>query len=263
MATVISVCNEKGGVSKTTTTAALADGLTKRGYKTLCVDLDSQAGNLSVILSADKENVIGSYEVFTSRPNLHDPKEFIQKTEHELCDLIAANSDLALAEGLLVNASNKETRLKTVLDPLREDYDYILIDTPRAFNILTVNALITSDKVIIPSLADSLSVHGLQSLILNIEAIKSTLNPTLEIAGILITQFDGKTGIQNMVGSDLTAIASHYNVNLFKTYIRKNTHIPTAQYYKKRLSEYKVRGKEIKGSIDYNNFVVEFLALSA
>jgi chromosome partitioning protein len=255
-ARIISICNEKGGVAKTTTTAAFADGLANRSYRVLCVDIDPQPGNLSLSLGGDRENVIGTYEVFTSRPGFHEPKEFIQTTAFKNCDLIAANKDVAHIEGLLSNTHDKESRLKNVLEPLREEYDFILVDTPPALGILTLNALAAADEVIIPTLADYYSVHGVVDLVKNIRALAKSTNPSLKIAGILITQFRGHTNVQTKAERAIEELSAHLHTTVYSTRIPLSVAIQETQFLKTSLSRHKPHSP---GARAYSDVVDEYL----
>jgi chromosome partitioning protein len=257
MSEIIAVCNLKGGVGKTTTVNAFADDLSKRGFKVLCIDLDPQPGNLSLSLGADKDSCVGSYEILSARAQQlteADPADFIQSTG--FCDVIAANRDLALVEGLLASAPGKEGRLRTITERLRNNYDYILIDTPPSLGVLTLNAFAAADKVIIPTHADYYSVHGVVDLISTIRAFAVGINPALTVAGIIVTQYRPNTNLQKAADDAIKDIAGHLDARVFATQVRQCVAVQEAQFSKVALSAHKPSST---GASDYHSIVDEYL----
>ena len=184
---IITVSNQKGGVGKTTTSAALAAGFSMAGKKVLCIDLDPQ-GNLGFCLGLDMET---GYTVLDALKGTVPVKDAVIRTE--LCDILA--SDITLSSSGLeeVRQEHRESILRDTLDPILKNYDYVIIDTPPALNLLTVNAYAVSDYLIIPMASDILSLVGLSQLRETVETVKVRLNPKLKVMGILLTRYNGRT----------------------------------------------------------------------
>ena len=183
MAVVIAITNQKGGVGKTTTCAAFCGGLTESGKSVLAIDLDPQ-GNLSFSLGADAEESYTMYDVFKGNCTV---KEAIQCTDN--CDVIPANILLSGCE-LELTGVGREYLLREALSDVMDDYDYIMIDTPPALSILTINAYTAADKLIIPMIAEILSLQGIAQLKETIFAVKKYYNKDLEITGILLNKYN-------------------------------------------------------------------------
>jgi chromosome partitioning protein len=183
MGKVISISNQKGGVGKTTTTGAIAAGFKLKGFKVLCVDLDSQS-NLSFSAGAETEDCPTIYEVLKEEVKTSFS---IQRTES--FDIIASNILLSGIE-LEFTQTGREFLLKEALSSVKDKYDYIFIDTPPALSILTVNAFTASDYIIIPMLSDIFSLQGIAQLSETIKRVKTYCNPNLKIEGILLTKFN-------------------------------------------------------------------------
>lgn len=181
MARIISIINQKGGVGKSTTAEALLAGLTLKGYKTLAVDLDAQ-GNLTYATGANSQGAT-SLGVLTREVDAGDA---IQHTPSG--DIIPSNKALAGADAFITD-TGKEYRLREALESVASEYDYIIIDTPPALSILTINALTASNSVIIPAQADIYSLQGIEQLAETIQPVKRYCNPTLSIEGILLTRY--------------------------------------------------------------------------
>jgi chromosome partitioning protein len=193
---VICIANQKGGVGKTTTSAALADGLSEHGKRVLLVDWDPQ-GSLTITMGVNPDSLgLSAYDVLASAINddARNPiSDVILKTAHPNIDLVPANIELSQAQLDLVGASERELVLKKMLQPVRSSYDFILIDCLPSLGLLTVNALAAADSVIIPLQADFLAMKGLALLLSTIIKVKENLNPALEISGILFTMTDPRT----------------------------------------------------------------------
>ena len=193
---VICIANQKGGVGKTTTTAALAEGLSEQGKRVLLVDWDPQ-GSLTITMGFNPEELkVTGYELIAStsnnrgNPSIND---VIVRTSNANVDLIPANVELSQAEMDLVGVTGRELVLKKMLQPVRRSYDFILVDCLPSLGLLTVNALSASDKVLIPVQADFLAMKGLVLLLDTIIRVKDRINPTLEISGILFTMTNIRT----------------------------------------------------------------------
>ena len=186
-AKVIAFANQKGGVAKTTTTLNLAAAFVERGHRALCVDLDPQ-GNLTMSQGIDPDTLeVSMYDVLVHGTSI---REVIKRRE---VDVAAASIDLAGAEIAMSTMIGRERALEKAFEPIKEDYDFICIDTPPSLGLLTINALTASDKVIVPVQCEYLSMRGLIQLQNTVSMIKENLNPKLEIEGILPTLVDSRT----------------------------------------------------------------------
>ena len=246
----ITIFNQKGGVSKTTTTATLCSGLTERGYKVLAVDMDAQE-NLTIISDAQTER---------ERPTILDVLTRTAKAEEAIIN--AEHYDLIPATERLANASNvitstgKEYRLKEALKPLGDRYDYCVIDCPPALDILTIAALTASDSCIIPAQADYLTLKAIDQLAGTIEDIQTYTNQALKINGILITRYNARTILAGSVIAEIEKQAEALGTSLYKAKIRECVAVREAQLLQQDIFTY---SKYCNAAIDYNAFIDEFL----
>lgn len=248
MKKVIAVINQKGGVGKSTTAEALAAGLTLRGFRVLAIDLDAQ-GNLTYTFSADNTGAT-VLQVLTGEAAA---SETIQKTP--CADVIPASKALAGADAYIKD-TGKEYRLKEALEGVAEQYDYIIIDTPPALGILTVNALTACESVIIPSQADIYSIQGIEQLTETMKPVKKYCNPALSIEGILLTRHNPRSVLGREVEEMLAELAERLGTKLFKTTIREGIAVKEAQISRQSLYEYNPRAKVTE---DYNALIDELL----
>ena len=248
MSKAIAVINQKGGVGKSTTALAIGAGLSLKGYSVLFIDLDAQ-GNLSYTLGADTKgyNAMGVLE----RPET--AKEEIQHTPQG--DTIASSPKLAGADKLL-EETGKEYRLKEALESLQGAYDYIIVDTPPALGILTINALTACTGAIIPAQADIYSLQGIGQLNSTIETVKKYCNPSLSIMGIVITRFNGRSIIRREVAEMLEHTADQLHTKLFSSKIRECTALVEAQATKQNIYSYAPRSN---ATADYKALVDEII----
>jgi chromosome partitioning protein len=189
MARILSVANQKGGVGKTTTVLNLGAALQNEGRRVLLVDLDPQAAlstSLAVPVSETQKTI---YHVLLSQI----PASAAVITDKSRPDLVPANIDLAAAEVELVAEMGRERILADALWPLRDRYDFVLVDCPPSLGLLTINALVAADEVLIPLQCEYLAMRGLGLLLRTVDRVKAKLNPSLEVAGILVTMFNGRT----------------------------------------------------------------------
>lgn len=216
MGKIIAIANQKGGVGKTTTTFNLGACLAKNGHKVLLVDADAQANTTSGIGVEPEENDPTIYECLVD--NL-PAKEAVINTAVKGLDIICSNMNLVGAEVELRTRAEREKVLYRCLEPLKDDYDYILIDCSPSLGIITVNALTASDSVLIPVQAEYFALEGISQLLNTIRIIKSRLRPQLEIEGFLLTMYDARLRLANQIYEDLKG---HFGDMVFSTVIPRN-----------------------------------------
>lgn len=216
MGKIIALANQKGGVGKTTTTINLGASLATLEKSVLIVDADPQA-NASSGLGVDiKEVDCSLYECIINKADVRDA---IYTTDITGLDIIPSHIDLVGAEIEMLNLDNREKVIKNILDPIREDYDYILIDCSPSLGLITVNALTASDSVIIPVQCEYFALEGISKLLNTIKIIKSKLNPKLEIEGFLLTMYDSRLRLANQIYDE---VKRHFQELVFKTVIQRN-----------------------------------------
>lgn len=246
---VIAIANQKGGIGKTTTTAALATGLKERGFKVLVIDIDPQ-GNLSTSSGADNVEKPTVYELLKREV---EAQHIIQ--ELDFFDIIPANVMLAGAEQEL-SQLGKEQRLKERLQPIKSLYDYIVIDTPPALGILTINAFTFADEIIIPTTPGIFAATGIKQLYETIQSVRNYCNDKVEIAGILITRFDSRINNHKDMKELTEQLGQYINTKVYKTYIRNSVVIEEAQVRQVDIYSYKENSTV---ALDYKAFVDEYL----
>lgn len=221
MGKIIAVTNQKGGVGKTTTSINLAASFAAMKRKVMLIDLDPQ-GNASVGSGVSKAQV--KYSSDQVLCNEVDIKDALIPTASEF-DLLATNQELIVAEMKLLQLPQREQRLKTILSAVKAQYDYIIIDCPPSLSILTVNALVAADSVLIPIQCEYFALEGLSSLLNTVEQIRNTINPALHIEGLLRTMYDGR----NRLALDVSAqLLEHFPDQLYRTVIPRNVRLAEA-----------------------------------
>ena len=221
-AKIFAITNQKGGVGKTTTTVNLAASLAATKKRILLVDLDPQ-GNATMGSGIDKRLVEKSVaDVLMEQQSIHD---CIVESENAGYHVLPSNESLTTAEVGLLDVRGREFRLRRALEEVAQNYDYILIDSPPSLNMLTVNALVAAQSVIIPTQCEYYALEGLSALLGTIERIRQTANPELKVAGVLRTMFDPRNNLANDVSSQLT---NHFGDNVYRTIIPRNVTLAEA-----------------------------------
>jgi chromosome partitioning protein len=221
----LAVANQKGGVGKTTTTINMGACLAELGYRVLIVDLDPQ-GNASTGLGIDSHGLASSiYDVLVNDAKVEDT---VEPTSVKNLFVSPASLDLAGAEIELVSAFSRETRLKRALDAVRDDYDYILIDCPPSLGLLTVNALTAANEVLVPIQCEYYALEGLGQLLRNVELVKRSLNPELEVSTMILVMYDGRTKLADQVVDE---VRGHFGDRVCKTVVPRNVRLSEAPSY--------------------------------
>lgn len=237
MGKVIAVINQKGGVGKTTTAVNLAACLGFKDKKTLLIDSDAQ-GNATSGLGIERSQY--SLSVYDCMTDSENAKKAIIKTKFKNLDILPSSPHLSGAEIELAYEDNREFFIKQIVDKIKDDYDYILIDSPPALGLLTINILTAADSVLVPLQCEYYALEGLSQLTASIKLIRKKLNPDLEIEGILATMFDGRTNLSIQV---LDELKGYFGQKVYKTVIPRNVRLSEAPSYGEPIIKYDITSK--------------------
>lgn len=249
----IAIFNQKGGVGKTTTNINLAACLALKGKKVLILDIDPQGNTTSGMGISKKGLEKTMYEILIN-DKLH-PKDAILSTSVKNLDIIPASVQLAGAEIELVQLEGREKRLKKALDKIKTRYDYIFIDCPPSLGLLTINSLTAVDSVLIPIQCEFYALEGVSQLMSTIELVKKGLNTKLEIQGVILSMFDGRTNLSIQVVEE---VKKYFKEKVYTTVIPRNVRLAEAPSYGMPITEYDPKSR---GAEAYLEFAEEFLEL--
>ena len=253
MGKVIAIVNQKGGVGKTTTSVNLAATIGSYGYKTLLVDVDPQ-GNATSGLGVNKRDVKAStYDMIVGEVKA---EEILINTPFKCLDMLPSDMNLAGAELELVDMKNRDSRIKNALAPLKEKYEFIVIDCPPSLGLLTVNVLCAADSVIVPIQCEYYALEGLSQLMNTIRQVKRLYNPLIDLEGVLLTMYDGRLNLTQQVVEEVKRC---FPKKVYSTVIPRNVRLSEAPSYGQPVMYY---DKSSKGAHAYNELADEFLKLN-
>ncbi|MBS5335207.1 MAG: ParA family protein [Firmicutes bacterium] len=253
MGKAIAIFNQKGGVGKTTTNINLAACLALKGKKVLVLDIDPQGNTTSGLGIAKKGLEDTVYNVLVDAD--YDIREAVIHTDVKDLDIIPASVDLAGAEVELVQIEGREKVLKNSLDKIKKDYDYMFIDCPPSLGLLTINSLAAVDSVLIPIQCEFYALEGVSQLVSTIDLVKKSLNPHLEVQGVILSMFDGRTNLSAQVVQE---VKRYFGGKVYSTVIPRNVRLAEAPSYGLPITEYDPKSK---GAEAYMEFAEEFLEL--
>ena len=252
MGKAIAIFNQKGGVGKTTTNINLAACLAVKGKKILVLDIDPQGNTTSGLGISKTDMELTTYELLTSDDiNVEDA---IVHTSTEGLDMIPGSVQLAGAEVELVQLDHREKRLKAALEPIKDKYDYIFIDCPPSLGLLTINSLTAVDSVLIPIQCEYYALEGVSQLVSTIEIVKKSLNTDLEIEGVILSMFDGRTNLSIQVVEE---VKKYFREKVYSTVIPRNVRLAEAPSYGMPIVKY---DPSSTGAEAYSEFADEFLS---
>ncbi|RKX19274.1 MAG: ParA family protein [Candidatus Zixiibacteriota bacterium] len=251
MSKIIAIANQKGGVGKTTTAVNLSSCLAAAEFRTCLIDMDPQANSTSGV-GFDK-NII-DLSVYDSLIGKCSLKEVVKPTDLKYLNLVASSISLVGAEVELVNMISRETCLKRLVQEIKDDYDYIVIDCPPSLGLLTINTLTASDSVIIPIQCEYYALEGLSQLVNTIKLVQDNLNPNLKIEGAVLTMYDGRLNLAKQVSDE---VRKYFEGKVYNTVISRNVRLSEAPSFGKPIILYDVLST---GAENYMAFTREVLA---
>ena len=261
MSRIIAVANQKGGVGKTTTTINLAASLAVADQRVLLVDVDPQANLTSGVGQKGQASPAGTiYDALTTPDPAIDARPFLIPTHVEGMRLIPADRNLTGAEIELVTLVRREERLRTLLASVRHDFDYVFIDCPPSLGLLTLNALVAADAVLIPLHCEYFALEGLADLVGTMRRVRAGLNPDLDIDGVLLTMFDERTNLGRQVATD---VREFFKEKVFRTVIPRNVRLSEAPSHGMPVMLYDVKSKGAEAYIALAREVLQRAAAPA
>jgi chromosome partitioning protein len=244
MGKITAVANQKGGVGKTTTAINISASLADAGKRVLLIDTDPQ-GNSTSGLGIDKDNLSGSlYDLYTEERSIG---EIIHDTSIDCLKIISSNIELIGAELELSSKEGRETILKNAMESVKHNYDYIFIDCPPSLSLLTLNALVASDSLLVPMQCEYYALEGISMLLRTFNLIKDSFNPDLEIEGILLTMYDGRNTLAHQVSDELRR---HFGDKVYRTLIPRNVTLAEAPSHGKAVLQYDIRSRGAQSYLD-------------
>lgn len=252
MGKIIAIANQKGGVGKTTTTINMASALGRAGKKVLVVDIDPQGNATSGLGVNKREKPFSTYHLLIGSAQAED---IVSATSFKNLDVLPSNIDLAGVEIELVDMQERTFRLKQALAPVKEKYDYIIIDCPPSLGLITLNALAAANSLMVPIQCEYYALEGLSQLMATVRQVKRSYNPDVEIEGVLLTMYDSRLNLTMQVVAE---VKKHFVGKVFKTVIPRNVRLSEAPSYGQPIQYYEGSSK---GAEAYDALAKEFLKL--